>query len=124
MIPLKRERRLPSARERRASPSVQSGMNRFRWNLRLDGYTDFEGRIFWAAGNMGPLSSPWILCGATRRGWCGGSDGEFEIQIDPRIDGVTAEDLQARFDLALEIRDRVSEANEAVIRSGTSSPSR
>lgn len=39
----------------------------------------------------------------------------FEIGIDPRIQGVTTQDLQARFDLALQIRDRVSDANEAVI---------
>ena len=38
-----------------------------------------------------------------------------KIQINPNLDGVTVADLQARFDLAIEIRDRVSEANEAVI---------
>jgi predicted ribosome quality control (RQC) complex YloA/Tae2 family protein len=32
------------------------------------------------------------------------------------LDGVTLADLQARFDLATQIRDRTSEANEAVIR--------
>ena len=39
----------------------------------------------------------------------------FSIGIDPRIEGVTQADLQARFDLAVRIRDRVSDANEAVI---------
>ena len=39
----------------------------------------------------------------------------FNIGLDPRIKGVTPADLQARFDLAVQIRDRVSEANEAVI---------
>jgi hypothetical protein len=41
---------------------------------------------------------------------------DFEVKMDPRIRGVTVSDLQERFDLALQIRDRVSEANEAVIR--------
>ena len=100
---------------RRASPSVQGGMNRFRWNLRLDGYTDFEGRIFWAAGNTGPSLPPGSY--AVQLDVNGVEVGRetFEIQIDPRLDGVTAEDLQARFALALQIRDKVSEANEAVI---------
>jgi hypothetical protein len=40
---------------------------------------------------------------------------EFVVKIDPRLDHVTQADLQARFDLAMQIRDRVSDANEAVI---------
>ncbi len=41
----------------------------------------------------------------------------FEVGIDPRLQGtVSQEDLQERFDLAIRIRDRVSAANEAVIR--------
>jgi hypothetical protein len=40
---------------------------------------------------------------------------EFEVKMDPRLQGVTLADLRERFDLALRIRDRVSEANEAVI---------
>jgi hypothetical protein len=40
----------------------------------------------------------------------------FEVKVDPRLKGVTQADLQARFDLVLQIRDRTSEANEAVIR--------
>ena len=36
--------------------------------------------------------------------------------MDPRLEGVTAEDLQAQFELASQIRDKTSAANEAVIR--------
>jgi hypothetical protein len=39
----------------------------------------------------------------------------FEVQLDPRVKGVTLADLQKRFDLAIQLRDRVSQANEAVI---------
>jgi hypothetical protein len=99
----------------RPSPSARDGMNRFRWNMRLEGYTDFEGRIFWAAGNIGPAFVPGEykvrlvvddeVVGTT----------SFDIGLDPRIEGVTRDDLQARFDLAVKIRDRVSDANQAVI---------
>jgi len=95
--------------------SIREGTNRVRWNMRLSGYTDFEGRIFWAAGNSGPEVPPGVYSVTmTVDGREVGSQ-DFEIRLDPRIHGVSAEDLQARFDLSLAIRDRTSEANEAVI---------
>jgi hypothetical protein len=36
--------------------------------------------------------------------------------MDPRLKGVSAADLQAQFDLAIQIRDKVSAANDAVSR--------
>ena len=39
----------------------------------------------------------------------------FELEMDPNLEGITKEDLQKQFDLAIQIRDKVSEANEAVI---------
>jgi photosystem II stability/assembly factor-like uncharacterized protein len=96
------------------TPPRRPGSNSFRWNLRYPGYTDFEGRIFWAAGNFGPMAVP----GTYRVRLT--ADGvtqtrEFDVKLDPRLEQVTLTDLQARFDLALQIRDRVSEANQAVI---------
>jgi photosystem II stability/assembly factor-like uncharacterized protein len=94
---------------------VTAGSHRVTWNLRYPGYTDFEGRIFWAAGNQGPVAVPGeyqvrLTAGdaaQTRR---------FEVRLDSRLAGsVTLADLQERFDFALRIRDRVSDANEAVI---------
>jgi photosystem II stability/assembly factor-like uncharacterized protein len=101
---------------RQARPTARDGMNRFRWNLRTDGYTDFEGRIFWAAGNTGPALPPGDY--AVRLSVDGREVGteNFRVRLDPRIEGVTRADLEERFRLATEIRDRVSEANEAVIR--------
>ncbi len=99
------------------SPSVDAGSHRFQWNMRYPGYTDFEGRIFWAAGNQGPQALPGryavrlTVDGVTE-------EQDFEIKMNPRLidTGVTMADLQQRFDLAMKIRDRVSAANEAVIR--------
>jgi len=97
-----------------ARPPRRAGSNSFRWSMRYPGYTDFEGRIFWAAGNIGPAAVPGnyqvrlIADGVTQT-------QDFEIKLDPRLERVTIADLQARFDLALRIRDRVSEANQAVL---------
>ena len=98
-------------------PSKMSGSNRFRWNLRLEGWTDFEGRIFWAAGNNGPSVVPGTY--QVRLTVDGESQTrDFDVLMNPRAaaEGVTVADLQRRHELALAIRDRVSEANEAVLR--------
>jgi photosystem II stability/assembly factor-like uncharacterized protein len=99
----------------RPAPSFGEGMNRFRWNLRLDGYTDFEGRIFWAAGNTGPSLPPGGYRVELSVNGVELESETFEVRLDPRITGVTPEDLRARFELAVQIRDRVSAANEAVL---------
>ena len=42
---------------------------------------------------------------------------DFDIGIDPRLvaEGVTEADLRAQFALSMQVRDKVSEANQAVI---------
>ena len=94
-----------------------AGANRFRWNQRLAGWTDFEGRIFWAAGNQGPAVLPGTY--QVRLTVDGESQSQdFEIRMNPRAvaDGVTLADLEERFAFAIRIRDRVTDANEAVLR--------
>lgn len=99
------------------APGLTAGSNRFRWNMRLEGWTDFEGRIFWAAGNQGPAVLPGNY--QVRLTVDGESmTQDFEIRMNPRAvaDGITVAELQARFDFAIQIRDRVTDANEAVLR--------
>lgn len=96
------------------APSKLAGSHAFNWNMRYPGWTDFEGRIFWAAADVGPAALPGQY---TVRLTVDGETQEqpFEIKLDPRIEGVTIAQLQQRFELAQRIRDRVSEANEAVV---------
>jgi len=97
-------------------PSAKAGSRRFTWNLRYPGYTEFEGRIFWAAGNAGPVAAPGRYQVRLRVGDVTQTQ-DFEVKLDPRLAGkVTVAQLQEQFDFALRIRDRVSDANEAVIR--------
>ena len=97
------------------TPSVTAGLNSFRWDMRYPAWTDFEGRIMWAARPVGPTAVPGTYTVRMSVADHAPVSRDFEIQINPNLDGVTVADLQARFDLAIEIRDRVSEANEAVI---------
>ena len=96
-------------------PPLKEGLNRFTWDLRYPGFTDFPGMIMWAAGNRGPVATPGtyqvrIDADGVRQ------TQSFQVGIDPRlVDEVRPEDLQARFDLAQSVIRRVTEANEAVV---------
>lgn len=96
--------------------SRRPGTHKITWNLAYPAWTDFEGRIFWAARPQGPTAVPGMY--SVRLTVDGESqETPFEIRLDPRLEGtVTQAELQERFDLAISIRDRVTEANEAVLR--------
>ncbi len=97
-------------------PAVAKGGHVFRWDLRYPPWTDFEGRIMWAARPIGPVAVPGVY--AVRMTVDGGAplSRDFEVRANPNLDRVTEADLRERFELAVRIRDRVTEANEAVIK--------
>jgi hypothetical protein len=95
-------------------PSMKAGLNRFTWDMRYPGFTEFPKMIMWAARNRGPLAVP----GAYQARLT--VDGQVQtvplsIQLDPRVQGVSQEDLVKQFQLASAIRDKVSEANDALL---------
>jgi photosystem II stability/assembly factor-like uncharacterized protein len=99
------------------TPETSAGAHTFRWNQRLEGWTDFDGRIFWAAGNVGPAVLPGRY--EVRLTVDGASmTQDFDIEMNPRAAaaGVTMADLRERFELSSRIRDRVSDANQAILR--------
>ena len=91
------------------------GMNRFTWDMRYPNAVDFPGMIMWAASTRGPAAPPGryqvrvTAAGATKT-------QTFEIKRNTAVPGVTDADLQAQFALAMQISERVSDANRAVIR--------
>lgn len=96
-------------------PSVKAGMHRLTWDMRYSGATEFPGLIMWAASVRGPVAPPGAYqVRLTAQGET--KTQSFDIKADPRLKNVTAEDLQEQFKLAMRIRDKVTEANEAVIR--------
>lgn len=98
----------------RSKPSGTAGAHTFMWDLRYPGFVDFEGMIFWAGRNAGPVVLPGSY---TVRLTANGEtqSRSFEIKLDPRNEPVTVAQLQAQLDLALEVRDKVTQANQAVI---------
>jgi photosystem II stability/assembly factor-like uncharacterized protein len=98
------------------TPSTNAGVNRFNWNMQHEGAITFPNMILWAAGgNTGPNAIPGLYQARLRVNGAAPRTAEFEILMDPRYPEVTMADLQAQFDLARQVRDRFSEANQAVI---------
>jgi hypothetical protein len=89
------------------------GLNQFNWNLRYPDATRFDGMIFWAGNVTGPLALPGTY---TVRLTAGGDvqSQTFVVRADPRWK-VSMEDLVAQFNFLIQVRDRVSDANDAVI---------
>lgn len=89
------------------------GLNQFNWNLRYPDATRFDGMIFWAGNVTGPLALPGTY---TVKMTANGETQSrtFTVKADPRWK-VSNEDLVAQFNFLIQIRDKVSEANEAVI---------
>jgi hypothetical protein len=94
--------------------SMAAGLNRVNWGLNYPGATTFPGMVLWGASTNGPAAVP----------------GKYQVRLT--VDGrtqtqplivrrhplrsATDADLKEQFDLAIQIRDKVSEANNAVIR--------
>jgi len=96
-------------------PPVTAGLHRMTWDMRYPGATDFPGLIMWAATTRGPAAPPGTYRVRVT------ADGEtqmqtFQIARDQRVlKDVSDQDLREQFDLAMNIRNKVSQANDAVL---------
>jgi photosystem II stability/assembly factor-like uncharacterized protein len=99
-----------------ARVSNRAGVNRFTWDLRHSGPATFPNMILWAAGSNGPRALPGDYSVRLQVDSRAPLVQPFRIVMDPRTPQVTVADLQAQFELAMQVRNRTSEANEAVIR--------
>ena len=94
---------------------TSKGTNRFVWSMRYAGPTTFPKMILWAASPRGPKAPP----GRYQVRLTVGGDAQtqpFGIVRNPVLTTVSDADLLEQFKLAAQIKDRVSQANEAVIK--------
>jgi hypothetical protein len=91
-----------------------AGFNTVTWDLRYPSASSFPGMILWGGGVQGPFAAPGTY---TVRLTANGQTQTqtFRVRRNPLHKDVTDADLQAQFDLAIQIRDKTSEANNAVI---------
>jgi len=93
---------------------VGAGLQRFVWNLRLEGATVIPGAVHWGGNpNTGPMAMPGIY---QVKFTVGGKSQAvpLEIKMDPRVTTSQA-DLQKQFDLLEQIRLKVTEVHDTVI---------
>ena len=104
------------ARDRWAGPAMpaEAGLNMLHWDLRTNPAATFPGMILWGVRTMAPVVPPGTY---TVRLTADGEvrTSEIEIARHPWIENVTDDDLREQFEFGMRIRDRVHEANSAVI---------
>jgi len=94
-------------------PANAVGLNQFSWDMRYPDASTFTGMIMWAGSTRGPMAPAGTY---TVRMTVGGTtvhSTEFKLVNDPRTTA-TAADLVAQFDFLIQIRDKTTEANDAV----------
>jgi photosystem II stability/assembly factor-like uncharacterized protein len=97
---------------------AKAGLNRFVWDLRYPAATPLP-RMFMRGAT--PYVGPWAVPGTYQVRLTADGQAEtrsFSLKADPRLPSVTQADLQAQFDLAMKVRNRTAEGNEAVILAG------
>jgi len=90
------------------------GLNRLNWDLRIASIESFPGMILWGAGTNGPVVPPGkytvklIADGKTLT-------APLVIKKNPRLTDVTDAELRAQYAFGKKVRDKTTEANQAVI---------
>ena len=91
---------------------VQTGGNRFVWDMRYPGFETFEGMVLYSSPNYGPKAIPGMY--KARLSVNGQSvEQPFEILKDPRMPN-SPDDYQKQFDFVSKVRDKVSEAHRSM----------
>ncbi|MEA3247178.1 MAG: glycosyl hydrolase [Gemmatimonadota bacterium] len=90
------------------------GLNRFTWDLRYESATSFPNMILWGASVAGPMAPPGTYkVRLTADNYT--QTQAFKVVRNPAFTDVSDADLRAQFALSMQIRDKVTEANQAVI---------
>ena len=103
-------------RDRWSGPVLptRAGLNTLTWDLRMEPAASFPGMVLWGVRTMAPVVPPGDY---TVRLAVGGESQEVPLTVRPHpwIDNVTVDDMVAQYEFGSRIRDRVNDANTAVI---------
>ncbi|NJD18325.1 MAG: glycosyl hydrolase [Gemmatimonadetes bacterium] len=92
----------------------RAGINFVHWDLRTTGFTTFPGMILWGARSMGPAVPPGRY--TVRLTTAGRAQAApLTVERNPWTAGVTGAGLVAQYEFSTKVRDKVTEANDAVV---------
>ena len=93
--------------------SVEQGTNLFVWDMRYPEAQDFEGMLLWWGTLQGPTAPPANYVVEMKIDSKLIGERSFKILRDPRSEG-SVEDLQAKFEFLLDIRNTLDETHFAI----------
>ena len=100
---------------RKITSKAKPGLQPMLWDLRLEGATTIPGMILWAGFTQGPKVAPGrYQARLTVNGKA--LMQSFEIRKDPRLADVSQEDLEKQLALSVQVRDKLSEAHQAILK--------
>lgn len=94
--------------------SVEAGMNRFIWNMHYPDAERVPGAILWGGILSGPVAVPGVYSVRLSVGERSMTQS-WAWQKDPRL-STSQEEFQEQFDFLIQIRDTVTEINQAINR--------
>lgn len=94
---------------------MKAGSNRFSWDMRGEGAARFPGLIMWSGGTNGPRVLPGKYQVKLTVDDNAPVTQSFRVRMDPRAGRVTLAELRAQYDLASQVRNRLHQANEAIL---------
>jgi hypothetical protein len=97
-----------------ARPTNRPGINKFTWSMRHANAKTFRNMITWAGSGTGPAMAPGTYSVKMTAAKHPPITAEFVVDRDPRSEATNA-DLVEQVRFALQVRDRITEANEGVI---------
>jgi len=92
---------------------TRDGLNRYTWNLQYPNAATFQGMILWQGSTSGPFAAPGTYTVRVTAGGDAPIAKKFVVRKDPQTRATVA-DLAEQQRFALQIRDRVTAANDAV----------
>jgi photosystem II stability/assembly factor-like uncharacterized protein len=93
--------------------TTRQGLNRYTWNLQYPDASTFQGMILWQGSTAGPFVAPGTYTMRVIAGNDAPLTEHFVVKKDPQSTATVA-DLTEQHRFAIQLRDRVSAANDAV----------
>ncbi|MGE5733081.1 MAG: glycosyl hydrolase, partial [Gemmatimonas sp.] len=96
-----------------ARVTTRQGLNRYTWNLQYPDASTFQGMILWQGSTAGPFAAPGTYGVRVTVGNDAPLTEHFVVKKDPQS-AATVADLVEQHRFAIQLRDRVTAANDAV----------